>query len=399
MPQVDPFPLPESLSNKVNSPALLAWFQQFGTDGYLSAEEIKAMKAGLDYLYENMGGVSEVPDATPSVKGILKLYANLLASNTDGAVTQAAIVSALLGKADLVGGLIPSSQLPSYVDDIIEGYKLGNVFYTDSSYTTEVIPATGKIYVDLTTGQSSKQYRYTGSAYIQVTNGFIASSNDITEGNLNLFFTAARALAAIPDANSGTKGLLKLYTDLLSSNVDGAVTQEAIVFALASKQNNPLYLSQVDDFALLNTTAQQRIFSGGVDNDGAIPIVAGTRYLIRADINFIELSASVSKSLNIGFLGTSAASEVSIFIWGIITNETGLATVQMGRMANYGGVLSASSSLASFGRIHMSGILECSTSGKLIPTAQFNVSGVGGKTKKGSTFLAIPLGPISSSHN
>lgn len=367
MPESNPFPLPESLSNKVNSPALLAWFQQFGTDGYLSAEEIKAMKAGLDYLYENMGGVAEVPDASPSIKGILKLYANLLASNTDGAVTQAAIVSALLGKADLVGGLIPSSQLPSYVDDIVEGYKLGNVFYTDSSYNTEVIPATGKIYVDLTSGQANKQYRYTGSAYIQVTNGFIASSDDLIEGIANLFFTTAR--------------------------------QDAISLALSKKQNNPLYLAQPDDFALLNTTAQQRIFSGGVDSDGGIPIVAGTRYLIRADINFIELSASVSKSLNTGFLGTSAASEVSIFVWGIITNETGLAIVQMARMANYTGVLSASSSFASFGRIHMSGILECSTSGKLIPTVQLNVSGVGGKTRKGSTFLAIPLGPISSSHN
>lgn len=183
-------------------------------------------------------------------------------------------------------------------------------------------------------------------------------------------------------------------------NISGDIsTQTDLIALLNTKQNNPLYLSQVDDFALLNTTALQRIFSGGVDNDGAIPIVAGTRYLIQADINFIELSASVSKSLNIGFLGTSAASEVSIFIWGIITNETGLATVQMARMANYIGVLSTGSSLASFGRIHMSGILECSTSGKLIPSVQINVSGVGGKTKKSSTFLAIPLGPISSSHN
>lgn len=193
---------------------------------------------------------------------------------------------------------------------------------------------------------------------------------------------------------------LQVTTVFNWGNISGDIsTQTDLIALLNTKQNNPLYLSQVDDFALLNTTALQRIFSGGIDSDGAISIVAGTRYLIRADINFIELSASVSKSLNIGFLGTSAASEVSIFIWGIITNETGLATVQMGRIANYGGVLSASSSLASFGRIHMSGILECSTSGKLIPSVQINVSGVGGKTKKGSTFLAIPLGPISSSHN
>ena len=38
-------------------------------------------------------------------------------------------------KADLVGGLVPSSQLPSYVDDIIEGYYYLLAFYKDSSHT------------------------------------------------------------------------------------------------------------------------------------------------------------------------------------------------------------------------------------------------------------------------
>lgn len=366
MPQANPFPLPESLSNKVNSPALLAWFEQFGTDGYLSAEEIKAMKAGLDYLYENMGGVSEVPDATPSVKGILKLYANLLASNTDGAVTQAAIVSALLGKADLVGGLIPSSQLPSYVDDIVEGYKLGNVFYTDSSYTTEVIPATGKIYVDLTSGQANKQYRYTGSAYIQVTNGFIASSDDLVEGIANLFFTTAR--------------------------------QDAISLALSKKQNNPLYLAQVDDFPLLNTVSQQRIFSGGESNDGARTIVAGTRYLVYLNLNFTELSA-VSKNISIGFLGTSTVAHMSIHCFGVITNETGLAAISMARIVNYGGTIVCSNSAAPFGRVLGFGVIECNGSGTIIPALQISSSPAGAKTRKNSVVTLIPLGPNTSSHN
>jgi hypothetical protein len=90
----------------------------------------------------------------------------------------------LAAKADLVGGFVPSSQLPSYVDDILN--------YTNLS----AFPATGelgKIYIANDTG---KQYRWTGSAYIAITNGLIGSTADVPEG-ANLYFTEARVLAAI----------------------------------------------------------------------------------------------------------------------------------------------------------------------------------------------------------
>ena len=63
---------------------------------------------------------------------------------------------ALAGKADLVDGKVPSEQLPSYVDDVVE--------YAD----VESFPATGefgKIYVALDTGYT---YRWSGSEYIQI---------------------------------------------------------------------------------------------------------------------------------------------------------------------------------------------------------------------------------------
>jgi len=59
-------------------------------------------------------------------------------------------------------GLIPSSQLPSYVDDIIEGYLYNSKFYKESSHTTLIAAESGKIYVDLT---SKKTYRWSGTAY------------------------------------------------------------------------------------------------------------------------------------------------------------------------------------------------------------------------------------------
>ena len=62
-------------------------------------------------------------------------------------------------------GKVPSSQLPSYVDDIIEGYYYNSKFYSDSSHTTEITPENGKIYVDLS---SNKTYRWSGTAYVEI---------------------------------------------------------------------------------------------------------------------------------------------------------------------------------------------------------------------------------------
>ena len=63
----------------------------------------------------------------------------------------------LAAKADLVGGLVPSHQLPSYVDDVIESADFASLPGTGES---------GKIYVTLATG---KTYRWSGSAYVELT--------------------------------------------------------------------------------------------------------------------------------------------------------------------------------------------------------------------------------------
>lgn len=81
------------------------------------------------------------------------------------------------GVATLDGtGLIPSTQLPSYVDDVIEGYaKISTSdsgvvtvdgFYKEAEFTTAITGETGKIYVDLSTNIS---YRYGGTTFVQIT--------------------------------------------------------------------------------------------------------------------------------------------------------------------------------------------------------------------------------------
>jgi hypothetical protein len=81
-------------------------------------------------------------------------------------------------------GLVPSSQLPSYVDDVIEGANLA------------AFPSTGesnKIYVAVDTG---KTYRWSGSAYVEIS-ASPGSTDAVTEGSTNLYFTNARARSAI----------------------------------------------------------------------------------------------------------------------------------------------------------------------------------------------------------
>lgn len=68
-------------------------------------------------------------------------------------------------KADLVNGKIPANELPSYVDDVIEGYFYEGAFYSDSEHTTQITPESGKIYIDLS---SNLSYRWSGSAYVMV---------------------------------------------------------------------------------------------------------------------------------------------------------------------------------------------------------------------------------------
>lgn len=58
MPTENPWPL--NISEKVNSSTLLAWFAQFGDEGYLSAEEINKVKNALNYLYEIVSGTTSL---------------------------------------------------------------------------------------------------------------------------------------------------------------------------------------------------------------------------------------------------------------------------------------------------------------------------------------------------
>ena len=99
---------------------------------------------------------------------------------TDVGAIPATQKGAASGVAELdAQGKVPSSQLPSFVDDVIEAYynTTDGKFYEESTYTTEITPETGKIYVDLTT---NKTYRWGGSAYVEISESLALGTTHAT---------------------------------------------------------------------------------------------------------------------------------------------------------------------------------------------------------------------------
>jgi len=82
--------------------------------------------------------------------------------------TETEVDNLLDDKADLVNGLVPANQLPSYVDDVLEFADLDAFPNTGE---------TGKIYVAL---DSNKIYRWSGSAYVEISQGAIANDGTLT---------------------------------------------------------------------------------------------------------------------------------------------------------------------------------------------------------------------------
>lgn len=116
------------------------------------------------------------------------------------------VTTARIGVANGVAGLdgdgkVPSSQLPSYVDDVVDTYivsgatplSAGWLSLTDGG--SALTPDTGVIYVVLTAGEyQNKTYRWSGSTYVEISSApgqatestagiaAIATQNDCTTG-------------------------------------------------------------------------------------------------------------------------------------------------------------------------------------------------------------------------
>lgn len=110
--------------------------------------------------------LSSKVDTTTTVNG-KPLSGNITINATDVQAIPASQKGAANGVAGLgEDGKVPASQLPSYVDDVVEGYlHTDGAFYKEAEHTTKITAESDKIYVDIAT---NKTYRWSGSAYVGI---------------------------------------------------------------------------------------------------------------------------------------------------------------------------------------------------------------------------------------
>lgn len=129
-------------------------------------------------------------------------------------------------------GKISSSVLPSYVDDIIEAATY--------SALTGLTGEGGKLYVTVDT---RKIYRWSGSAFVEIASS-PGSTDSVTEGTTNLYFTTKRAADAAPvQSVNGKTGAVTIEAGGIAwSTVPTATTTVTKAGAL-SYDDNYLYVA------------------------------------------------------------------------------------------------------------------------------------------------------------
>lgn len=180
-------------SNRFRIKTATGWIDVGGNLGYYTAAVATAAKAGL---VKSGNDIEVAADGTVTVKdnshshtianitGLQGELDDLNATVSEAANKAQSVISMISNPNGLATldstGKVPSSQLPSYVDDVIEGYYSDGKFYSTksgSTYSGEITGEAGKIYTDLNTDRT---YRWSGTVYTQIKGDLALGETDST---------------------------------------------------------------------------------------------------------------------------------------------------------------------------------------------------------------------------
>ena len=177
------------------------------------------------------------------------------------------------GFASLDGnGLVPSSQLPSYVDDVIEVYatydvsetgKLSNIkLYSDPDHANPITGESGKIYLNITQDEPSYQFRWSGTQFVD------SNTSSLILGEVTGTAYDGGKGKALADWRKSLNDNLKFYSHIKDN---GAWTRNAIEVRLnfdcsdfgntasVNTYNQPIPAA-TKDLAGVQTAADKKLF-------------------------------------------------------------------------------------------------------------------------------------------
>ena len=149
--------------------------------------------------------------------------------------------------ASLSGGKVTAEQLPSFVDDVVEGYITKNegvvTFYSDSAKTQAITGETGKIYVDLA-ATIDGSYRYTGSQFVAIGTSVSTADKAVNDANGNsIIETYATkdelSTASTTPATKSSLGVVQIGTNIdVDNGTISVATATADTLGLVKIGNN-----------------------------------------------------------------------------------------------------------------------------------------------------------------
>ena len=224
------------------------------------------------------------------------------------------------GLAELDGnGKVPASQLPSYVDDVIEGYYYNNKFYSDSAHTHEITGESGKIYVDLTSG-SRKVYRWSGSAFAEIPIGLALGTTSSTAYRGD-YGQAAYTHGVTNKGSAFASGLYKITTNSEGHVIAVVAVSKSDITALGIPAQDTTYVFNGTYDAVNNKVATEDTVKNaiaGLDGNlnGTTPgsgktLTAFSETDGKVNATFAPISITKSQVSDFPTLGSAAAKGVT----------------------------------------------------------------------------------------
>lgn len=244
------------------------------------------------------------------------------------------------GFASLDGnGLVPSSQLPSYVDDVIEAYatydisetgKLSNIkLYSDPDHANPITGESGKIYLNITQDEPSYQFRWSGTQFVDSnTSSLILGEVTGTayDGGKGKYLSnwrkalvdSLRFYSHIKDNGAWTRNANEVRLNFDCSNFNDPVS--------ISSYNEPIPAA-TKDLAGVQTAADKKLF----DSIPGTIIISGKEVVQNTDKVWVQISKSTKAD---GVYGEATTQTLEILAAN--ANRAGVLTREMFNKLNSG---------------------------------------------------------------
>lgn len=207
--------------------------------------------------------------------------------------------------ASRISGTIDAAHLPSYVDDVIEGYLNGGKFYTTKSssgaYSGEIKAEAGKIYVDLS---NNKTYRWSGSTYVLISETIALGTTHATAGYGDESHAAYNHSTSTGNPHKTTK------TDLGLGNVENK--SSATIRGELTSANVTTALGYTPPKTDTNTHYTTRIVAGAANGTANAATTNGNTHINVTDDNTFR-SGVVIKGTGATSVTSDASGNITVY--------------------------------------------------------------------------------------